>query len=192
MTKACCRSFFIAILIVNCQLCIVNCAAQAPQIQWQHCYGGTNVDRAFTCTATADGGYVIGGTARSTDGDLTFHYGSDLYTDYWLVKTDAAGNIQWQKVYGGSSTDKMNNAIQTADGGYLLTGWTYSNDGDVTGSSSLGDIWIVKTDAAGVIRWQNAMGGTGADNGLNSVQTADGGYVISGGTTSVNGDVSGN
>jgi hypothetical protein len=167
-------------------------AAQSPSIQWQRCYGGSNVDRAFSCVQTNDGGYIIGGTSRSNDGDVTFHYGSDIYTDYWLVKTDAAGSIEWQKTYGGSNTDKMNNVIQTSDSGYLLTGWTYSSDGDVTGASSLGDVWVVKVNASGSIQWQNAMGGTGPDNGNKAFQTADGGYIISGNTSSTNGDVSGN
>ena len=79
-----------------------TCGAQAPAIQWQHCYGGTNVDQAFSCVQTADGGYIIGGISRSSDGDVPFHHGSDIYVDYWLVRTDASGNIQWSKIYGGT------------------------------------------------------------------------------------------
>src|SRR3954463_8748454 len=62
--------------------------AQAPTIQWQKCYGGTNAEQAFAVAQTFDGGYIVGGVARSSDGDLTFHHGIDLYNDYWLVKTN--------------------------------------------------------------------------------------------------------
>ena len=166
--------------------------AQAPAIQWQKCYGGTNSDQSFSVHQTSDGGYIIGGVSRSSDGDLTYHYGSDVYNDYWLVKTDADGMLQWQKVYGGTQIERLKYVIQTYDGGYLMVGWTYSNDGDVTGTQALGDVWAVKTDTAGNIQWQKTTGGSAADDGYRVIQTADSGFVISGNSRSVDGDVSGN
>jgi hypothetical protein len=171
---------------------IYDSFAQAPAIQWQRCFGGTNVEQANSIIQASDGGYFIGGISRSSDGDVTFHYGADVYADYWVVKTDGSGNLQWQKTYGGSSPDVLDYAIQADDGGYVLTGWTYSNDGDVTGTQALGDVWLVKTDTSGNIEWQNTMGGSGPDQGYRVLQTADGGFLASGSTSSNNGDVSGN
>jgi len=90
---------------------------------------------------------MMGGISRSADGDVTFHYGSGVWADYWLVKTDAAGILQWQKTYGGTNQDWLYSVIQCSDGGYLMTGWTYSNDGDVAGSQALGDYWVAKKTA---------------------------------------------
>lgn len=166
--------------------------AQAPLIQWQKCYGGTNVDEANSITQTSDGGYFIGGVSRSADGDVSSHYGSDTYNDFWAVKTDAVGNIQWEKNYGGTNVDWLDFAIQANDGGYVMTGWTYSIDGDVTGTQPLGDVWLVKTDGAGNIEWQNTLGGSYPEQGYRVVQAPDGGFVVSGNSRSNDGDVSGN
>src|SRR6185503_1185914 len=93
-------------------------------------------------------------------GDVTGKHGSN---DYWLVKIDSTGTIQWQKSLGGTVGEGANSCEQTADGGYIITGGSFSNDGNVTGNHGGGDYWIVKTDSAGGIQWQQCFGGTGND-----------------------------
>ena len=79
---------------------------------------------------TADGGYIVAGKPRSTDGDVSGHHGG--YFDFWVVKLDAAGSIVWQKCLGGRG-DIARAIQQTADGGYLVAGSTQSTNGDVSG-----------------------------------------------------------
>ena len=81
--------------------------------------------------------------------------------------------------------------IKSSDGGYVIAGWTSSNNGNVTGNHGGGDIWIVKLNNAGALTWQRTLGGSGAEIGASIQQTSDDGYIISGKTNSNNGDVTG-
>lgn len=157
-------------------------------IQWQKCYGGTNNEGATSIIQTTDGGYAIAGYATSTDGDVTGNHGGQ---DYWVVKINSGGTIQWEKSYGGSGEDYASKIIQTYDGGYTIIGYTYSGDGDVTGYHGSGDCWLVKTDNAGTIQWQKCYGGSRLDQANSFVQTADSGFAIAGLTNSSDGDVTG-
>ena len=84
-------------------------------------------------------GYTI-----STNGDVTGNHGSN---DYWVVKLDAAGNILWQKALGGTGSDQAQAITASADGGYVVAGYSNSNDGDVTGNHGSYDSWVVKLNA---------------------------------------------
>ena len=119
---------------------------------------------------------------------MTGNHGSH---DYWVVKLDAAGNILWQKALGGTGTDVAQAITASADGGYVVAGYTGSTNGDVTGNHGSSDYWVVKLDAAGNILWQKALGGTGIDQAYAITASADGGYVV-GYTQSNDGDVTGN
>jgi len=158
-------------------------------ITWQQMLGGLNDERGYTVEQTADLGYIVSSLSSSSSGDVSANYG-DL--DYWLVKTDALGNITWEKNYGGSGQENNRGAMQTADGGYIITGYTASSDVDVTGFNGVQDMWVVKTDNLGAITWQNSLGGSLTDRGSFITQTADGGYIASGFTASSDGDVSTN
>jgi hypothetical protein len=114
-------------------------------LQWQKCLGGTNTDDAHSVQQTADGGYMVAGRTWSNDGDVTGnHDTTGQYSDYWLVKLDSSGNLQWQKCLGGTYNDQAYSVQQTADGGYMVAGSTDSNDGDVTGNHGGADYWVVK------------------------------------------------
>jgi hypothetical protein len=152
--------------------------AQAPNIEWQHSYGGTGLDQASVVLPTSDGGFIINGLSTSTDGDVTDNHGS---ADHWVIKTDALGAVVWKRSYGGSSDDKGYDVRETSDGGYVLTGYSVSNDGDVTSTpNGSTEFWIVKLDASGGIQWENTLGGTSAENAYTIRQTFDGGYAIQG------------
>lgn len=158
-------------------------------LQWQKPYGGTTVDRAYSVIQTNDGGYLVGGRTLSDDGDITSNQG---YNDGWLVKLDEIGNIEWQKTIGGTLDDIIYSCIQNSDNSYLVTGITYSNNGDVSGNHGVNDAWIVKLNITGDILWQKAIGGSDYDEFSSSYKTTDGGYVFAGYTNSNNGDISGN
>jgi len=156
----------------------------------QHCFGGYNNDQATAMEQTADGGYIFAGWTTSNDGDVSGNHGG---ADWWIVKINGISDITWQKCYGGSSHDYAQSIWQTTDGGYIVAGYTYSNDGDVVGihETTKGDFWVVKLNAAGGLVWQRCLGGTKEDWAYSAIQTADGCYVIAGKTTSNNGDVFG-
>ena len=159
-------------------------------IQWQKTIGGNNHDWLYSLEQTTDGGYILGGYSRSNiSGDKTEdRVGFD---DYWIVKTDSLGAIQWQNTIGGSSIDELHSIRQTNDGGYILGGSSKSNiSGDKTENSQGGwDYWIVKTDSFGVIQWQNTIGGIGIDELRALQQTSDGGYILGGWSSSnISGD----
>ena len=158
-------------------------------IEWQKSFGGSGIDNANSIQQTTDGGYIIAGYSNSTDGDITGNIGS---TDYWIVKISSTGNIEWQKSLGGSWGDQAYSIQQTSDGGYIIAGYSDSNDGDVTVNNGLSDYWVVKLSNTGIIVWQKSFGGSGNEYCHSIKQTTDGGYIIVGYSNSNDGDVSGN
>jgi hypothetical protein len=137
--------------------------------EWNQTYGGTSMDYGSSVVQTGDGGYAIAGD--------TYSYGAGNI-DFWLVKTDANGNAEWNQTYGGTSMDDGAFMVQTGDGGYAIAGETFSYD------IRFGDVWLVKTDANGNAEWNQTYGGTEMDRGMSVVETIDGGYVIAGTTES--------
>lgn len=163
--------------------------AQIPGIEWKKCYGGTKSDALQSIKATPDGGYIMAGTTYSSDGDVTSIHGGNNDTDIWVVKTDNAGTIQWQKSFGGTQMDFGSAIEPTSDGGYIIAGRTYSNNGDSTSNHGAIDAWIIKITADGTIQWQKTYGSSGADNATHIQQTADGGYIFCGFAGANGGDV---
>lgn len=162
--------------------------AQAPVIQWEKSFGGSALDGGGSVQSTTDGGYIFAGRTNSNDNDVSGNHGG---SDWWVVKTDITGTIQWQKAIGGSADDIPYYIIQSSDGGYAIAGWTESNDGDVTGYQGNKDCWVVKLSSTGTIQWQNALGGSSEEEFRYITQTADGGFACSGWSYSNDGDVSG-
>jgi len=158
-------------------------------LQWQKSYGGSGEDIAYAVQQTADGGYIVAGESNSKDGTVIGNRGS---ADYWVLKLDHEGKIEWQRSLGGTSYDRANDVLQARDGGYAVLGFSYSSDGDLTHNNGNNDFWIVKLDPQGNIEWQNSLGGSNHDNGRSFHQTNDGGFVIIGQTRSNDGDAVGN
>jgi hypothetical protein len=113
---------------------------------------------------TADGGYIVAGR--------TFSFGAGL-SDVWLIKTDSNGDIMWTRTYGDSERDGGRSVALTADGGYVITGYT---------GASYGDVWLIKTDASGETMWTRTYDRT--TEGRSMAQTGDGGFIITGYTRS--------
>ncbi|HEX9980782.1 MAG TPA: T9SS type A sorting domain-containing protein [Flavobacterium sp.] len=171
----------------------------AGNLVWSRFYGGIFQDTPVDVQATADGGFIILGDSSSNDRDVSGHHGpagmSDGSSpDLWVVKLDAAGDIAWQKSLGGTSIENPDGIKQTADGGYILTGTTYSYNGDVTGNhgswfNAAPDVWVVKLSAAGAIQWTRCYGGTSYEYGGGMAVAPDNGYIISGMSSSIDGDL---
>jgi len=161
----------------------------AGEIEWQRSLGGSGDDVAYSIQQTSDGGFIVAGRSNSNDGDVSGNHGS---ADYWVVKLNSSGEIVWQTSLGGSSWDFVPSIQQTADGGFIVAGGSTSNDGDVSGNHGGGDYWVVKLNSAGEIEWQRSLGGSSYDAANSIQQTSDGGFVVAGGSYSIDGDVSGN
>jgi hypothetical protein len=158
-------------------------------VEWQKALGGSSVEVGTCVLQTLDGGYILSGFSISNDGDVAGNHGE---SDFWLVKLNSSGEIQWQKALGGSKEEEAQCIRQTNDGGYIVVGYSNSNDGDVTGNHGYSDYWVVKLNESGEIEWQKSLGGTGNDEAYSVQLTKDGGYIVAGSTFSNNGDVSGN
>lgn len=174
--------------------------------QWQKTIGGSGQDELLCGFQTRDGGYMLGGSSSSSPSPLTpdgenekdnsiKNSKPDLYAkseksrgnmDYWIMKLDKDGLVQWQKTYGGEYADLLRSMEQTKDGGYILGGYSNSSQSGekVDTNSGIGDYWILKIDGIGGIEWQKTYGGNG-DNQLYVLhQTEDGGYIAGGNSNS--------
>jgi hypothetical protein len=164
----------------------------AGAILWQKVLGGTGFESGRSIDQMTDGGYILAGT---TDSDNSGNVGSNHgKSDIWVVKLNTAGDIQWQKVLGGSGSEESFSIRRTTGGACVLTGSTDSdNSGDVGANHGESDIWVVKLNPAGAILWQKVLGGKGFDAGRSIEQSVDDGYILAGSTTSDDtGDVGAN
>jgi hypothetical protein len=137
--------------------------------QWEKTFGGISDDWGLSVQQTTDSGFIIAGFTES------FGAGN---SDFYLIKTDANGTVEWENTFGGSSREWGYSVQQTSDGGYIIAGDTFSY-----GAGGF-DVYLIKTDANGTTQWENTFGGGSHDWGHSVQQTADGGYIIIGDTES--------
>ena len=176
------------LLIVLFACFYTPCGAQNFQIRWQQSIGGSSQDIATCFVQTPDGGTLLAGNSNSTNADVTGNIGS---TDIFIVKQNPAGVILWKKNLGGANLDEVQSIKNTIDHGFILVGFTMSNDSDVTGNHGGYDAWVIKLDSIGTRVWQKCLGGSAWDFGRSVQPTRDGGYIIAGETGSIDGDVTG-
>lgn len=169
--------------------------------QWQRTIGGSGQDELLCAFQTRDGGYMLGGSSGSNPPIISVGKPAttktDLFNkseksrgnmDYWIVKLDKLGNIEWQKTYGGQYADVLRSMEQTSDNGYILAGYSNSPiSGDKTESNKgVGDYWIIKINDTGAIEWQSTYGAEGDDQPYVIHQTNDEGYIVGGNSNSKN------
>ena len=135
-------------------------------LEWEKSFGGNNDEGCYAVHQATDGGYIMAGSTGS--------YGAGSY-DVYLVKTDSLGNVEWEKTFGGIEWEEAYDAKQTADGGYIMAGYT---------AGYRCDFYLVKTDASGNLEWEQTIGGVEDELAYSIEQTADGGYIIAGETSS--------
>ncbi|HMI06755.1 MAG TPA: T9SS type A sorting domain-containing protein, partial [Flavobacterium sp.] len=161
----------------------------AGNLLWQKSFGGSGNEVAESIQQTTDGGYIVAGLTYSTDVDVSSNHGG---SDYWVVKLSSTGTLEWEKTYGGTNNDSAYRIWQTADGSYVIAGYTASNDGDIVFNHGDIDYWIVKVNSEGTMLWQQTLGGSDTDYGHTFEPTTDGGFLLIGQSSSNDGNISGN
>ena len=142
----------------------------ALHAQWARTYGANLDDSANAILQTSDGGYIVTG--------LTFLGAGE--GDFWVLKLFSTGDIEWQKTYGGSYSDRPRCIQQTTEGGFIIAGKTHSFGGGEA------DCWVFELSVDGEIEWQKTYGETDFDDAHTIQQTADGDYIVAGSTRSFN------
>lgn len=134
---------------------------------WSQTFGGPQEDRLFSIDRSADSGFIMVGTTKG--------FGTaDGNRDAYLVKTNDLGEVDWFQVFGDAHDDVGHSVRQTTDEGYIVTGYTKS-----FGAQNY-DTWLIKTDEAGILQWQELYGGNGDNRTIYGEETEDGGYITVG------------
>lgn len=175
---------------------------QDLEIIWEKTFGGSSDDRGQDIVATSDGGFLINGFSRSTDGDVAENFG---FHDFWALKLNASGDIVWEKSFGFSGNDRSFASIETSDGGYFLSGFLdisasngHGNDNGTAGRPSkslfvkhgVGEFWGIKLSADGETQWRRYFGGSNNDRSYDAIQAHDGNIIMIGSSESDNFDIS--
>ena len=158
------RMLFLSVTVLYILLIgslVVSVEASSPT--WTQTYGETGTDIARSLIVTSDGGYAIAGYTSS--------FGAGNY-DFWVVKTDDSGNVEWNQTCGGPAFDRAYALVEASDGGYTIAGYKGT------------DFWLVKLDELGNVMWNQTYKGTYQEIAYALVMTSDGGYALAGSTTS--------
>ena len=156
--------------------------------QWSKNFGGKGVDFGTSIQQTTDGGYILTACTNS-GGDIGLPAGAGG-NDILVMKLASNGNMQWQKIYGGTRHDGPKKILQTADGGYLVGGNTWSTDGDISQSNGHSDALFLKLNETGEIEWSKNFGGVTTDRMNDFIENPSGDFVMTG--TYSNLDLAGN
>jgi len=177
------------VLLIILSIAHIYLYSQTYQIEWQGCFGGSDMDVAKDIIEITNG-YLIAGASKSDDGDI--NSGNHGAVDAWLVKLDKQGNLVWEKCYGGTNSEFFTRIFQANEGNFLLLGDSDSSDGDISNDPypESTDFWIVKIDSLGNILWDRIVGGGILDQIWTGTLTDDGGIVAYGWSGSTDGDVS--
>jgi hypothetical protein len=163
------KRFILGMILLSLFASTLSIQFVAAASEWSQTYGQSGDNEVFSIVQTSDGGYALGGFTNSS--------GAGSY-DFWLIKTDANGTVQWSQTYGGAGDDEACSVVQTSDGGYALAGYTDSFGAGET------DAWLIKTDANGNMIWNQTYGARAEDQASAVIQTNDGGYALAGYTDS--------
>lgn len=143
-------------------------------IEWQRTFGDNKWEEGLAITNTNGGGYAVAGLTKSKGaGEM----------DMWMIKTNRAGDLSWDKTYGGGDEDIAHDIIQTYDGGFALVGITKSH----SSGARRYNMAVVKTDIEGRIEWEENFGGNREDMGNCLTQVHDGSILVGGSTSQNNG-----
>ena len=165
-------------------------------ILWQKSYGYQGADYGISVIQTSDSGYLVTGvldvTASNGEGNTSRTSNRHAGGDYWAIKLDASGTIEWSKYYGGLFTDTPEGIVETDDNEFIIVGGSDSMDTDISSNIGSYDFWVVKISNTGAIVWEKSFGGDEIDEAWSITKSNDGNFIIAGDTRSNNVDVSNN
>lgn len=156
-------------------------SAQTPVIVWDEAMGGGLTDNLRSIYPTDDGGAILAGRSLSdSSADKSEDAISPGLWDYWIVKIDDNGDIEWENTIGGEGEDFPHSVVTTDDGGYIVAGISTSGIGADKSEANLGsrDLWIVKLNSSGAIDWDETIGGVSLERVQQIIALADGSFVI--------------
>src|SRR5690606_8473449 len=156
---------------------------------WRRYFGGTFADTSYDAIETEDQGFIMVGSSDSFDFDIADPKGS---YDFWVVKVNADGDLEWEYSYGGTQIDEARSIVKTSDGNYLIAGDSRSNDGDVSNHIGAADVWIIKISPTGNLLWDRSYGGSSFDAARHISATQADGFISAGRSRSENIDVNSN
>jgi hypothetical protein len=136
-------------------------------VLWSKNYGGSGTEIGYSIKELDDGGYIILGESNS------YSLATSDSIDAWILKIDMIGDSIWSASYGSYGIDIGFDITTTYDGGYVVTGTSYTNLGN-------NQLWIFKTDSIGNIIWDKKYGNDWYQVGLGIEATLDSGYIVSG------------
>jgi hypothetical protein len=165
-------------------------------ISWEKSFGYQGADSGITMTETNDQGFLVTGildvTASGGEGNSSRNANRHAGGDYWALKLDISGNLEWSHYFGGNFTDTPYGVVQTDDNGYIVVGSSDSEDTDISSNIGTYDFWVIKISESGDLVWEKSFGGSQIDEARAIVKTNDGNYIIAGDTRSSDNDVSQN
>lgn len=165
-------------------------------IVWQKSFGYQGADSGTTLTQTNDQGFLITGvldvTASNGQGNTSRTTQRHAGGDYWALKLDNSGNLQWSRYFGGNFTDTPTGVVQTNDNGFIIAGGSDSDDTNISSNIGTYDFWVIKISSTGNLVWEKSFGGTQIDEARALVKTNDGNFIIAGDTRSNDNHVSNN
>ena len=175
---------------------VVKCNMEG-EIIWAKNFGGTKDEIASKIENTEDGGYIVVGSTNSSDGDVINSTIDAINKNFWIVKLSEDGSIEWSKTYGGSNDDVPYSICESGDGSYIVTGYTFSNNGDISSNNGFSDWWLIKIDNIGNLIWEKTFGGSNGFVGYEEVARSikkvnDGNFIVVGQIESNDYDVVGN
>lgn len=156
---------------------------------WKKSFGGSAIDQAYGIVKTTNNSYLIAGVSNSNDGNLSENLGQN---DVWVIHINDAGNLLWEKSYGGSGFDFGSSIKSLANSQFLVSGHTRSNDGLFPENKGENDVFAMIIDINGQVQWQQTYGGSQIDLGIDAVPLRDNSIVIVGESTSSDFDFSEN
>ncbi|WP_422106447.1 hypothetical protein [Winogradskyella sp.] len=165
-------------------------------MSWQKSFGFQGADSGISVIQTNDQGYLVTGildvTASGGAGETSRNSQRHAGGDYWVLKLDSLGDLEWSRYFGGNFTDTPEGAVQTNDNGYIIAGGSDSSDTDISGNLGTYDFWVIRITSTGDLVWEKSFGGSQIDEARAIVGTADGNFMITGDTRSTDNDISEN
>ena len=172
------RILFIFTFFFGCVKSELSIDNKSYKLDYIKTFGGSNDDEANDIINTSDGGFMVIGSSKSSDGLIQKKIGSE--SDILLIKFDSNKSIEWVKNYGGSKDDRGQSVVEVSGIGYALLGYSMSNDGDASNNEGFHDNWVILIDSIGNIIWEKSYGFSGHDHAYNIIKTKDGNLFFNG------------